>query len=75
MTYYSDTDLILTSAGGGGAGGNGINGTSSAGGNAGDGLEVNIIGGTGNYYAGGGGGGIHSGKGSASLRCLSDIFL
>ena len=47
-------------AGGGGAGSVGYNGGSSNTGTIGDGgagLEVNIIGGTGNFYAGGGGGG------------------
>jgi hypothetical protein len=46
-------------AGGGGAGAIGANGIASGngiGGDGGAGLEVNIIGGTGNYYAGGGGG-------------------
>ena len=46
-------------AGGGGAGAIGANGVASGngiGGDGGAGLEVNIIGGTGNYYAGGGGG-------------------
>lgn len=50
--------------GGGGAFAAGSNascpGTSELGGDGGDGLEVNIIGGTGNYYAGGGGGGTYS---------------
>ena len=48
-----------SSGGGGGAGGAGQNSNynTSTVGNGGDGLEVNIIGGTGNYYAGGGGGG------------------
>jgi len=47
--------------GGGGAGAAGqnyVSGTQS--GNGGVGLEVNIIGGTGNYYAGGGGGTVHT---------------
>ena len=44
---------------GGGGGANGVG--SSAGGAGGAGLEVNIIGGTGNYYSGGGGGGSDSG--------------
>ncbi len=53
---------IELGGGGGGAsavGGN-SNGSSSISGNGGAGLEVNIIGGTGNYYAGGGGGGNDS---------------
>ena len=45
-----------TGGGGGGAGGVGDRGPSQANGNGGLGLEVNIIGGTGNFYAGGGGG-------------------
>jgi len=45
--------------GGGGAGSVGVNANGCTSGNGGDGLEVNIIGGTGNYYAGGGGGGIY----------------
>tara|TARA_R100001440_G_scaffold33067_2_gene51889 strand:- start:581 stop:1660 length:1080 start_codon:yes stop_codon:yes gene_type:complete len=44
--------------GGGGAGAVGSNATSTAGGAGGVGLEVNIKGGTGNFYAGGGGGGV-----------------
>ncbi len=51
-----------TGAGGGGAGSAGINGTPDNG-NGGAGLEVNIIGGTGNYYAGGGGGGSWAASG------------
>jgi len=43
--------------GGGGAGALGNDATASTGGDGGAGLEVNIIGGTGNFYAGGGGGG------------------
>jgi len=46
--------------GGGGAGTVGSNGTTTQGGNGGGGLQVNIIGGTGNYYAGGGGGGTYN---------------
>ena len=46
---------------GGGGGGAGASGTLP---NGGAGKEVNIIGGTGNYYAGGGGGGANSGPGS-----------
>ena len=50
-----------SAGGGGGAGVAGGNGNVSSGnevsGDGGNGLEVNIIGGTGNYYAGGGGGG------------------
>ena len=51
-----------TTGGGGGGGkdGSGTNATSTSGGNGGASLEVNIIGGTGNYYAGGGGGGLDS---------------
>lgn len=48
-----------SSGGGGGASQQGANAGGAStwiGGNGGDGLEVNIIGGTGNYYAGGGGG-------------------
>ena len=55
----------LTSGGGGG--GAGAAGSAGSGGNAGAGgvgLEVNIIGGTGNFYAGGGGGGGESSGGS-----------
>jgi hypothetical protein len=43
--------------GGGGASNAGTSASGSLSGDGGDGLEVNIIGGTGNYYAGGGGGG------------------
>jgi hypothetical protein len=53
----------LTSGGGGGGAGAGAAGVAGSGGNAGtggSGLEVNIIGGTGNFYAGGGGGGGES---------------
>ena len=50
--------------GGGGASAIGANApTSSTGGNGGAGLEVNILGGTGNYYAGGGGAGVRGGTG------------
>ena len=49
-----------TGGGGGGKNGSGTNATSTSGGNGGASLEVNIIGGTGNYYAGGGGGGLDS---------------
>ena len=54
------------SAGGGGASavGQSITSGGSAGGNGGTGLEVNIIGGTGNFYAGGGGGSSMAGGGS-----------
>ena len=49
------------SGGGGGANSVGSNATSSnTSGNGGAGLEVNIIGGTGNFYAGGGGGGTYA---------------
>jgi len=51
---FSDPNYM--GGGGGGAGTAGSNATSLAAGNGGTGLEVNIIGGTGNYYAGGGGG-------------------
>ena len=44
-------------AGGGGAAQAGSAHSGNSGGNGGAGLEVNIVGGTGNYYAGGGGGG------------------
>ncbi len=54
--------------GGGGAAGIGENATTTTAGNGGEGLEVNIIGGTGNYYAGGGGGSSYlSGAGSGGL--------
>lgn len=43
--------------GGGGAGSVGVNATSGGGGNGGDGLENQITGATGVFYAGGGGGG------------------
>ena len=49
--------------GGGGAAAAGAGGKNITG-NGGAGLEVNIIGGTGNYYAGGGGGGKHPSAGS-----------
>jgi hypothetical protein len=49
---------------GGGGGGAGASGTWP---NGGAGKEVNIIGGTGNYYAGGGGGGANSGPGSGGI--------
>jgi hypothetical protein len=49
---------------GGGGGGAGAVGTWP---NGGAGKEVNIIGGTGNYYAGGGGGGANSGPGSGGI--------
>ena len=53
--------------GGGGAGAVGAQQPSSfAGSNGGAGLEVNIIGGTGNFYAGGGGGGNRDGSGTGS---------
>jgi len=52
----SDGATYTTGGGGGGASAVGGNASSSSGGNGGAGLEVNIIGGTGNYYAGGGGG-------------------
>lgn len=51
---YSDPNYM--GGGGGGAGASGSNATTLAAGNGGTGLEVNIIGGSGNYYAGGGGG-------------------
>ena len=51
---FSDPNYM--GGGGGGAGTAGSNATSLAAGNGGTGLEVNIIGGNGNYYAGGGGG-------------------
>ena len=49
---------------GGGGGGAGAGGTLP---NGGAGKEVNIIGGTGNYYAGGGGGGANGGAGSGGI--------
>jgi len=56
-TYLSP----YSGGGGGGAASAGANGgASNALGNGGDGLEVNIVGGTGNYYAGGGGAGVYS---------------
>ena len=56
-TYLSP----YSGGGGGGAASAGANGgASNALGNGGDGLEVNIVSGTGNYYAGGGGAGVYS---------------
>ena len=61
-----DGSNVSGGAGGGGAGGTGSNGGSyngssgtGSGGNGGLGLEVNIIGGSGHFYAGGGGGGSY----------------
>ena len=57
----------LSAGGGGGAAAVGGNGTTyGQGGNGGNGLEVNITGGTGNYYAGGGAGGGGTAGGAAT---------
>ena len=56
----ASTGFGVTSSGGGGAnqlGQTGGSANNTPSGDGGDGLEVNIIGGTGNFYAGGGGGG------------------
>jgi len=68
---YSGNDgadgVTAYTAGGGGGGANELGedagiyeSGNKKGGDGGDGLEVNIIGGTGNYYAGGGGGGSNN---------------
>ena len=60
--------ISVTDYGGGGGGGAsavGNNSSGNTGGVGGAGLEVNIIGGTGNYYAGGGGGGDGDGAAGA----------
>ena len=62
------TPSVLTASGGGGAnqvGQTGGSGSNTPSGDGGDGLEVNIVGGTGNYYAGGGGGGGSTSHGVA----------
>jgi hypothetical protein len=60
---------LTSGGGGGGAGAAGIAGSGGNAGAGGAGLEVNIIGGTGNFYAGGGGGGGESsgGAGGSSI--------
>jgi len=63
-----DSQNFSAGGGGGGAGTSGAvggNGNGANGGTGGDGLEINIIGGAGNYYAGGGGGGSYNGSGGS----------
>ena len=55
--FAGGAGVTTGSGAGGGAGSVGGGGASGTSGNGGLGLEVNIIGGTGNFYAGGGGGG------------------
>ncbi len=61
---------VPTYPGGAGGGASALGGNAISGSTAGDGgagLEVNIIGGTGNYYAGGGGGGTNTTGGTPGI--------
>ena len=62
---FQGSNPAATFKGGGGGGASELGGTNATG-HGGDGLEVNIIGGTGNYYAGGGGGGCGTSYSSAN---------